>query len=226
MTMPTSTQYQVVSTTNEAKTKIFIIGLPRTGTTSISVAMLDAGFKVAHTAFTKEAFRLADVISDAPCFSDFKQLDRLFPNSVFIYLDRELQHWLPSMQRLLNKMAPDLAPKKGSFSPVLKRSFIATFGINNENSLTEEHLTHCYLKHKEQVQEYFKNRNDLLSINISEHDSFYKLCSFLSLPFQDGDVFPHLNQGSSVANWKAYKHKNKVSSFSVGIEHRQFFDYA
>ncbi|RYE30840.1 MAG: sulfotransferase family protein, partial [Sphingobacteriales bacterium] len=29
--------------------KIFIIGLPRTGTTSISVALLNYGLKVAHT---------------------------------------------------------------------------------------------------------------------------------------------------------------------------------
>ncbi|WP_298941060.1 sulfotransferase family protein [uncultured Psychromonas sp.] len=205
--------------------KIFIIGLPRTGTTSISVAMLEAGFKVAHTAFTKETFRLAEVISDAPCFSDFKQLDKLFPHSKFIYLDRSIEKWLPSIVRLLNKMSPHLIPKTGTFSPVLKRSFIETFGLKNEYLLTEEHLTRCYLAHKEQVQTYFKNRDDLLSINISEDDSFYKLCRFLSLPYQDGNVFPHLNQGSSVANWKAYKHKNKVSSFSVGKDHRQFFEY-
>ncbi|WP_320819085.1 sulfotransferase, partial [Thalassolituus sp.] len=40
--------------------KIFIIGLPRTGTTSISVALLELGFLVAHTAFTKKAFEVAE----------------------------------------------------------------------------------------------------------------------------------------------------------------------
>ncbi len=213
-----------MSNMNE-ESKIFVIGLPRTGTTSISVAMLEAGFKVAHTAFTKEAFRLANVVSDAPCFSDFKQLDQLFPGSKFIYLDRELQHWLPSMQRLLNKMAPDLKPKTGSFSPVLKRSFNDTFATHDDNLLSDLHLKNCYLKHKKQVQSYFKGRENLLIINLSEQDSFYKLCLFLSLPYQDGQLFPHLNQGSQVANWKAYKHKNKVSSFSSGKDHRQFFNY-
>ncbi len=49
--------------------KLFIIGLPRTGTTSISVALLEMGLLVAHTAFTKKAFEVADAISGAPCFS-------------------------------------------------------------------------------------------------------------------------------------------------------------
>ena len=70
--------------------KLFIIGLPRTGTTSISVALLDYGFKVAHTAYTKRAFELADVISDAPCFADYQELDNIFPHSKFVYLDRPL----------------------------------------------------------------------------------------------------------------------------------------
>lgn len=207
------------------ESKIFIIGLPRTGTTSISVAMLEAGFKVAHTAFTKEAFRLAEVISDAPCFSDFKQLDKLFPHSKFVYLDRSFEQWLPSIQRLLNKMSPHLTPKTGKFSPVLKRSFIETFSSNGEYILTEEHLKTCYLSHKENVQNHFKGRDDLLTINLSDIDSYQKLCEFLSLPNEGETTFPHLNKGSQVSNWKAYKHASKVSSFSVGIDHRQFFTY-
>ena len=109
--------------------KLFIIGLPRTGTTSISIAMLDYGFKVAHTAFTKQAFELADVISDSPCFCDYQQLDALYPNSKFVYLDRALEQWIPSIQMLLKKMQENLAPKTGIFNPVLKRSFNETFDL-------------------------------------------------------------------------------------------------
>ena len=205
--------------------KIFIIGLPRTGTTSISVAMLEVGYKVAHTAFTKQSFVLADVISDAPCFSDFKQLDKLFPHSKFVYLQRNLTSWLPSIQGLLTKMAPHLEPNYGHFSPVLKRSFIETFDLTNKDLLTDKHLTSCYLTHQKRVQSYFQGRDNLLTINLSETDSYAKLCSFLRLPYQDGTTFPHLNKGSQVATWKAYKHINKVSSFSAGKDHRQFFDY-
>jgi hypothetical protein len=206
-------------------TKIFIIGLPRTGTTSASVALLECGFKVAHTAFTQHAFELADVISDSPCFSDYKQLDLLFPGSKFVYLQRELSQWIPSIQRLLTKMEPHLLPKIGHFNPVLKRSFEQTFELSSDSFLTEEHLTDCYERHQQQVSLYFYGRSDLLSINLSDLGSLQVLLTFLGLDYQENQQFPHLNQGSQVSNWKAYKHVNKINSLSAGKNHRQFFDY-
>lgn len=205
--------------------KIFIIGLPRTGTTSTSVALLESGFKVAHTAFTKQAFELADVVTDAPCFSDYQQLDLLFPGSKFVYLQRDLSKWIPSIQRLLTKMSPHLLPKTGHFNPVLKRSFEQTFELTNENLLTEQHLIKCYKRHEQQVSSYFKGRSDLLSIDLSETGSLQKLLSFLQLEYDNNQAFPHLNQGSQVSNWKDYKHANKINSLSAGKDHRRFFDY-
>lgn len=204
--------------------KIFVISLPRTGTTSFSVAMLNAGFKVAHTAFTQQSFELADVITDAPCFSDYAQLDKLFPSAKFIYLERPLENWIPSVQRLLNKMLPHLSTS-GHFSPVLKRAFNETFSLADSNLLTDEHLRQCYKNHNKKVREYFKNRNDLLCIDISERNSYFRLCRFLGMTFNDGETFPHLNQGAQVAKWTSIKHTNKISSYSAGIHHRKFFDY-
>ena len=205
--------------------KIFIIGLPRTGTTSISVAFLEAGFKVAHTAYTQAAFELADVISDAPCFADFKELDHLFPGSTFIYLQRELSQWLPSIQRLLIKMTPHLHPKSGHFNPVLKRAFNETFLFSEQTLLSDQHLAMCYQKHQQDVKKYFKTRNNFIEIDISKKGSLSHLFTFLNLPHEKEQLFPHLNQGAQVANWKAYKHPNKINSLSSGIKHRQFFDY-
>jgi len=205
--------------------KIFIIGLPRTGTTSISVAFLEAGFKVAHTAYTQAAFELAEVISDAPCFADFKQLDNLFPGSVFIYLHRDLSQWLPSIQGLLIKMTPHLQPKSGHFNPVLKRAFSKTFLLSEQTVLSEEHLTRCYQKHQQDVKDYFESRENFIEIDISKAGSLSCLYTFLNLPHKKEQLFPHLNKGTQVANWKAYKHPNKVNSLSAGKRHRQFFDY-
>ena len=206
--------------------KLFIIGLPRTGTTSISVALLDYGFKVAHTAYTKRAFELADVISDAPCFADYKELDKLFPNSKFVYLDRALERWVPSMQMLLNKMLPELAPKSGYLNPVLKRCINKTFSpLTTENSLDTRHLESCYRTHQQEVFHYFSNRDDLLAIDISQKNSLQKLVDFLGIESATAGDFPHLNIGKQVDNWKEYKHPNKINSLSAGKEHRKFFDY-
>lgn len=203
--------------------KIFIIGLPRTGTTSISVALLEMGLYVAHTAFTKKAFEMADAISDAPCFSDYAHLDKLFPNSKFIYLSRELDKWLPSITMLLDKMAARLDPKTGVFHPILKRSFNHSFSVNLP--LSQSELTNCYKRHEEDVYAYFENRNDFLSIDVSEPDSLLKVSQFLGLSTKKDATFPKLNIGRNVASWREYKHPNKINSNLAGVEHRKYFDY-
>lgn len=206
--------------------KLFIIGLPRTGTTSISVALLGYGFKVAHTAYTKHAFELADVIADAPCFSDYPQLDKLFPGSKFVYLQRDLANWLPSIQRLLTKMLPQLDAKTGYLNPVLKRSFTSSFLLSQtSNPLGSEHLEACYLKHQQAVLSYFAKRDDFLSIDISQPHSLQQLLAFLGIADNGAAEFPHLNIGKQVDHWKEFKHPNKVPALAAGREHKKFFDY-
>ena len=206
--------------------KLFIIGLPRTGTTSISVALLDYGFKVAHTAYTKQAFELADVIADAPCFADFKELDKLFPHSKFVYLDRALASWVPSMQMLLAKMLPELPPKTGYLNPVLKRCMQATFApLTTENPLDQQHLEQCYLGHQQAVFDYFSQRDDFLAIDLSRTGSLKQLLEFIGINSTDAGEFPRLNIGKQVDSWKAIKHPNKINALSAGKEHRKFFDY-
>jgi len=206
--------------------KLFIIGLPRTGTTSVSAALLDYGFKVAHTAYTKRAFELADVISDAPCFCDYVQLDKLFPGSKFVYLDRALEKWTPSIQRLLTKMLPELDPKTGYLHPVLKRSIQQIFALSNApNPLSVEHLNASYLNHQQQVLDYFSHRDDFLPINVSADDSLVVLLNFLDIRASADIKFPRLNAGKVVDNWKEIKHPNKVNALSAGKDHKKFFDY-
>ena len=203
--------------------KLFIIGLPRTGTTSISVALLDH-FKVAHAAYTKHAFELANVISDCPCFSDYQQLDALFLESKFVYLQRPLDQWLPSIQMLLNKMLPSLNGET-YVNPILKRSFGQTFDLNNvDNPLDEAHLTTCYQRHEQEVMDYFHGRDNLLSIDVSQAGSLPQLLAFLGLQHSGDEQFPHLNIGKRVDSWKEIKHPHKVNPNAAGREHRKFFD--
>lgn len=212
--------------TGSSANKIFVIGLPRTGTTSICVALLEHGYKVAHTAYTKRAFELADAIADAPCFSDYQQLDKLFPGSKFVYLSRSLEAWVPSMQMLLTKMLPELDLKSGYLNAVLKRSFHQTFALaSTADPLTHEHLANCYYQHQQEVLRYFANRDDLLSIDISHQDSLNELLGFLGVVTRDAGAFPHLNVGKQVDNWKEFKHPNKVNPMSAGKDHKKFFDY-
>jgi hypothetical protein len=221
---------------NKQANKVFIIGLPRTGTTSVSVALLEQGLTVAHQAFTKQAFLLADAVSDAPCFSDYQQLDRLFPSAKFVYLDRPIDKWLPSMQMLLSRMLVHLDKHKGRFHPIMKRSFNHCFDIwQVEDVFDAVHLSACYQRHQQQVLSYFAGRDDFISIDISVTGSLAALLQFIGLP-QPNEVafpllnfpqlnFPQLNMGRNVASWDEYKHPNKISANASGPDKRQFFDY-
>jgi len=246
--LSTSTQADMPKSTMTSKqdNKVFIIGLPRTGTTSVSVALLEQGLTVAHQAFTKQAFMLADAVSDAPCFSDYQQLDKLFPNAKFVYLDRPLDKWLPSMQMLLGRMLVHLDKDKGRFHPVMKRSFNHCFDIwQVEDVFDEAHLTACYQRHQQQVLSYFAGRDDFITIDISVAGSFATLLQFIDLAGPDTAEFrqlqypqlqsqplsfpqlnfPQLNTGRNVASWDEYKHPNKISANASGPDKRKFFDY-
>ena len=205
--------------------KIFIIGLPRTGTTSLCALMLDLGYKTAHTAFTRYSFYEAEVIADTPVYCDYRQLDVLFPGSKFIYLDRAESQWLPSISRLLVRMAPRLARKDG-FHPVMQRCFNTVFSpLTIDSAQDEVHLSFCYRRHREQVLDYFcQQPHRLLSVDIVSPNALPSLQAFLGLPLSE-QAMPHLNQGKKIAQWQRIDHPNKVGSNLSGRGGRLFLEY-
>jgi hypothetical protein len=205
---------------NTILNKIFIIGLPRTSTTSICSKFLALGFSVAHTAYTENTFEQAQVIADTPIFSDFERLDNFYPKSKFIYLERDLSSWLPSIKQLLQRMFHNIQRNDGGFNPYIKHSYQTTFSpFTDENIMNERFLEACYLKHQSRVLQYFKDRpKDLLTIDISHKDSLSKLLNFLSLPeeIQQKSQFEKLNIGGKVTAWKDLQHPNKIESTKKG----------
>ncbi|WP_448569005.1 sulfotransferase family protein [Thalassotalea ganghwensis] len=199
------------------KNKIFIIGLPRTGTTSICEAMLKLGFSVAHTAYTQQTFNNAQVLADTPIFHDFELLDQYYPNSKFILLTRDLSLWLPSIKQLLNRMSKNLLCDDGGFNPHIKRCYLATFSpFTLDNINQDDFLINCYRKHFARTQHYFKNKkSQLLTIDISEDKSYQALCRFVDKEDPYGQ-FAHLNIGGKVTAWKDITHQAKISSTKNG----------
>lgn len=213
--------YDITSEENmTSEKKIFIIGLPRTGTTSVCAAMLNLGYKVAHTAYTDRAFESAKVIADTPIFCDYQHLDNAYPNAKFIYLERSLDKWLPSIQQLLLRMHNNLARDDGGFNPIIKRCYLDTFApysLDNINSFT--FLTNCYQQHFTQAKHYFHQRKeDFLSIDISANNSFEQLVKFLELEEDNLAIktFEKLNVGGKVTAWKDIKSDLKIDSTNKG----------
>lgn len=200
--------------------KIFIIGLPRTATTSVCLAMLALGYKTAHNAYTQNAFAQAQVIADTPVFCDYQQLDQRFEHSKFIYLRRDENLWLPSIRQLLERMMVNLQRPDGGFNPHLKRCYHDVFSpLTAENLSSDDYLMGCYLRHQQGVLDYFQDRKaDLLSINVSDADSYAQLCCFLGIKItpQTKSGFEKINMGGKVKAWQAINNPLKIESTNKG----------
>lgn len=200
--------------------KIFIIGLPRTATTSVCKAMLELGFKTAHTAYTRDALEQAQVIADTPVFCDYQQLDVRYPGAKFIYLTRELSLWLPSIRQLLTRMYPNLQRTDGGFNPTLKRCYKETFApLSQENIGKDQYLAGCYRRHYLGVKQYFAGREqDLLTLDVSDSDSFQRLLAFLEIEPSNRAClnFERVNIGGKITAWKQIKHPLKIESTQAG----------
>lgn len=200
--------------------KIFIIGLPRTATTSVCLAMLEQGFKTAHNAYTENAFAQAQVIADTPVFCDYPKLDKHFVNSKFIYLTRTAEKWLPSIKQLLQRMYVNLQRTDGGFNPHLKRCYNEIFSPLNEDNLNSDtFLLSCYQRHQQGIEAYFSGREqDLLTIDVSEDDSYAKLLSFLNIDSANAREggFKQINIGGKVKAWQDLNNALKVESTNKG----------
>ena len=200
--------------------KIFIIGLPRTATTSVCLAMLEQGFKTAHNAYTQDAFIQAQVLADTPIFCDYQKLDKHYVNSKFIYLTRAPEKWLPSIKQLLQRMIVNLQRTDGGFNPHLKRCYNEIFSpLNEENLNSDEFLLNCYNRHQQGIEAYFEDRTqDLLTIDVSDENSYMKMLAFLDIDSSNAREggFKQINLGGKVKAWQGLHNKLKVESTNKG----------
>lgn len=227
--------------------KIFILGLPRTGTTSLCHVFLQHHFLVAHTAFTEAAFEQANVIADTPVFSDFCELNTLYPNSIWMYLHRDFNDWLPSITLMLDKLKHQ--PRE-RFHPLIIRSFERSFGPLKQTQLTDpEHLAHCYAEHFNKIKTLAVKLNKLLITvelvdleNTTATADFSKLIDRINnntIKHNHGEIknssedferlkiaAQPLNKNGKITDWQAIKHPSKIPSHLAKNGRRTFFNYS
>ena len=202
--------------------KVFVLGLPRTGTTSICSTLLSLGYNVAHTAYTQTTFDNATALADTPIFNDYKALHAYYPHSQFIYLTRDAQKWIPSIKQLLLRMHHNVVREDGGFNPIIKRCYTEVFSpFTLDNISNDDFLLTCYNKHKKAVTQYFEQQGcPVLYIDISKKGNYQKLLTFLNKESIGDNTttlnFPLLNKGGKVTAWKDLKHLLKVESTKNG----------
>ena len=181
------------------KIKIFGVGLPKSGTTSIRSALRILGFKsyganagqngfILKKQLLNKNFKLKflnkfNVLYNFASAVFYKELDQVYPNSKFILNIRDKELWLASSEKWFAKY-PGL-------SPVSKMLFPKLYGCRKFN---KDKFSAMYDKHIENVLIYFADRpQDLLVINVCNGDGWEKLCPFFGLD-QPNVEFPWENK--------------------------------
>lgn len=173
------------------KRKIFCIGFQKTGTSSLGVALTQLGYRVKGPVKTRDpriASRLLeetlplvgkyDAFQDNPWPILYRTLDERYPGSRFILTVRDVDSWLNSV---LGHFGEKNTPM---------RALIYGVGCPAGN---EDIYRQRFLRHEQEVREYFRDRpDDLLIFDLKQPAPWQALCAFLGEPVPD-TPFPHVN---------------------------------
>lgn len=186
--------------------RVFVIGLSRTGTSSMDAALGVLGFSHLHwiNHVTMDLIRPADLyvfdaFSDVGITADFEALAYRFPNARFVMTTRPYDSWVVSVRRHFARQAGVEHPSQLVDSP-LARTFRGMKGWI-EASVYGHHETwaDAYAAHERRVAEFFTGGRSerLLRFDATAGDGWSSLCAFLDRPLPKV-AYPHTNQGRPV----------------------------
>jgi hypothetical protein len=193
-----------ISILNPVPTRIFGIGMQKTGTNSLHKAFQRLGLKSLHWGTASLAKQIwqemntegrsitleqYDSASDLPIPLLFKKLDASYAGSKFILTIRNEARWLDSVRRHFDPEQNRWA-RTWDEEPFAHRSHELTYGRRDFDTQV---FIERYRKHNMEVLNYFRDRPDsLLVMNLDHGDGWEKLCPFLGRPVPS--PFPHENR--------------------------------
>lgn len=178
-------------------TRLFGIGMHKTATRSLHVALTKLGFKSGHwenahwaKAVWMEIKHLGKslalerfyAVSDAPIPHLYRELDNAYPNSKFILTIRNEGEWLRSVEKHFDPRFNEFS-KEWDTDPFTHRMHRQIYG---REKFDREVFLAAYRAHNAAVLEYFRDRpNDLLVMNMSAGAGWPELCGFLDMPVRE-----------------------------------------
>ena len=169
--------------------KVFGIGFPRTGTTSLWMALRTLGLFSLHYApwmvediaagrYRCETVDDYSALTDSPFPMIYKELDAAYPESRFVLTKRQVDDWLPSIEFL-----------RGDGLLEYRRMYYGIDGFD------ERVYRDRYSRHLNGVQQHFDSRpGDLLVLDLSREVAWEPLCRFLDISEVPIEVFPWTNR--------------------------------
>lgn len=186
------------------KTKVFGIGLQKTGTSTLGKVLATLGYKVEEETDydlvdslmvgdkekIKERVLEYDAFEDNPWPLLYEDLDRWYPGSKFILTERAEENWLKSITKHFGANSSE---------------FREWYYGNGAPVGSEQIYLNKYLSHNREVREYFQGRQvDFLVVDFEKGDGWKKICDFLGEPVPDVD-FPHLNKNKTLVDKLQHK---------------------
>ena len=203
------------------RTKIFCVGLNKTGTTSVKKVISDFGYKLgkqseaellAESWYLRDFRKIINYCHSAEAFQDipfslpytYAFLDEYFKNAKFILTVRDSsEQWYNSITKFHSKLwakgkvlptIEDLKTAKYRYTGYAYDLNRYMFNTSLEDPYNKDVLIEYYNHHNYSVIEYFRSRpNKLLVINVSKKNDYLNLCDFLNKEALNDD-FPWENK--------------------------------
>lgn len=167
--------------------KVFGLGLSRTGTTTFS-EVLKPHLKIVHYPRTRDLQYLNnDGACDIPVIPEYKNLDERVEDAKFVLTTRDIDEWVVSVSNYFERKRKRTPNPTGWQAEIRKKVYGELFP-------SPEQLRDVYINHYNDVTQHFQGREDkLLILNIVGGDSPEKLFTFLGLDNPPAE-FPKTNQ--------------------------------
>lgn len=208
---------------NYEEEKVFCVGRNKTGTTSMSIALAELGYRVAPQRYAE---LLADdfylngefdpIIKYCSYFSAFQDIpfswpntyqvmDRAFPNARFILTVRDSpEQWYQSLVRFQSRRfgadgrlptLEDLRSAEYVRPGFVYRNKSVWADELQRNPYDREVLIRSYNDYVSELERHFSGRDDkFLTINVSNPQDYVRLCDFLGHDPVREDGFPWENR--------------------------------
>lgn len=203
--------------------KIFCVGLNKTGTTSIGVALSNLGLSVCSPILGEKLLddwaqrdfrRIIELCGTADAFEDvpfslpftYQALAMTFPDGKFILTVRDSpEQWYESLvgyHSLLfgdgrKPTAEQLKKARYRYPGWIWRWHTCQYGEDCEPYDKARYLDQ-YKRHEANVMDYFGPCDErLLVLNVADKAAMLKLCAFVGVPYREQEM-PHLNSRESI----------------------------
>ena len=173
--------------------KIFCIGMFKTGTSSMAIALEKLGYKTLRGPWWPKKIMIKDDFYERPnewipYHTTIKHKIGYYDAFVdypWMFLYDKLDFWYPNSRFVLTVRDPESLAR--SDIDMLKR-----IGHSESKIYTKKKIINRYTEHRKKVLEYFKSKNNFIEFDIFKGEGWKKLCSFLNKETPNIS-FPHFN---------------------------------